>query len=425
MQGKPRDLTAWGLWYQSADGTTREVRRLRHQRARGDRDEDQAWAAVAAKLAVDGIRTDSTRRDPEPARVVVVEVGLGDGSVSVVADLSPEQARRFYQDVAMPRIKDLIAGVNPRPGRDCGQCRWLAYCPALTSVRGLLGQPGRGAYTRSVSASDLDRYAICPALHYGRDVIYLPPEAAHSSAQQRGSAVHRWLQAAHQRDGHSACTEADLPRPGEGEPACPQVLTAEEYATAWPYLRQHVQHCPLQYDGLDYYQVEQSHYVYDPDADVVLAATPDLTFRAGATPVWREVKTTMRPLPADEEQALETYLAAAVNLVLLAEQVPNGGNGASGPVQGMVELEVLGPDDSRVYVLDATDEALVAKARRLLATAAYEWHTDTTFTPRPSHACTWCPVRRWCPSRDERSTMPTPAPRDVEASLGDDDEVPF
>ena len=43
-------------------------------------------------------------------------------------------------------------------------------------AHGLLGQPGYGGKTRSVSASDLDRYSICPSLYFLRNVSYLPGE---------------------------------------------------------------------------------------------------------------------------------------------------------------------------------------------------------------------------------------------------------
>jgi hypothetical protein len=98
----------------------------------------------------------------------------------------------------------------------------------------------------------------------------------------------------------------------------------------------------------------------------------------------------------------------------------------TGHSNGIVELEILAATDSGVYILDATDEALVAHARHALASAAYVWHTDITLPARPPGACTWCPVRRWCPSRDQRPTVTLAAARDVEASLGDDEEdLPF
>jgi hypothetical protein len=60
----------------------------------------------------------------------------------------------------------------------------------------------------------------------------------------------------------------------------------------------------------------------------------------------------------------------------------------TGHSNGIVELEILAATDSGVYILDATDEALVAHARHALASAAYVWHTDITCRrahPGPAH----------------------------------------
>jgi hypothetical protein len=136
---------------------------------------------------------------------------------------------------------------------------------------------------------------------------------------------------------------------------------------------------------------EPGQRCYDSDADVVVAATPDLTGRYDGTRVWRETKSTVHELPDDEADAIDIYLAAALDLVLLAALT------AGSPA--LVELEVLTPDDSRVYALPTDDQVLLTRARQRVAAAALDWHTDTGFEVRPGRHCAWCPVAHFCPAR--------------------------
>jgi len=414
-----RALTCWALHYDNPDRTVREIRRLRLNIARGQFDGDVAWASVAAKLAVDGVRQNHVVRDPDPQRVVVVEVGLGDGSEHVIFDGDATAARAFYDTTARPRIAALTTDTRTVAGRDCGGCGFLAACPAVPVARGLLGLPEQHPMTRSVSASDLDSYARCPAQYATTRVFYLPRDQVVSTAQQRGLAVHRWLAAAHKRDDagcHTIDFEADHDPLG--------VLSDHEWRIARRYLRQHVEYCPLGYDGLAAFEVEPTHYVFDPDADVVVAANPDLTFIGGYGPVWRETKSTDRDLPADQTAVLHTYTAAALDLVMLAALT----EATTGSSCGTVELEVLAPEDSELYVLEADNPVLLAEARRVIAAAAYRWNTDVTYaaTPAREAECDWCPVQRWCDGpQSAAAEAPAPA-RDLDAELPADlDDPPF
>ncbi|MBB5159705.1 PD-(D/E)XK nuclease family protein [Saccharopolyspora phatthalungensis] len=398
IQHPGKELAAWGMYYQSPDGAIREVRRLRLGQVRGAHEDDLAWAAVAAKLAADGTRDGGTNGDQEPDRVVITEIGLADAGSTVLADLNAAGARDLYANAALPRIRRLIAGTDLRPCWDCGQCRWLSICPSVPDTPGLLGLSETGTHTRTVSASDLDRYAVCPAQYFATRVLHLPGENDQTSAQTRGLAVHSWLAAAHSRPAHPACTPADLPEPGTAPPACADVLTEDEYREAWPFLRQHLHHCPLhQADRDRRVQVEPSYYAHDSACDVLLATTPDLTYGHRQAPIWRETKTTQRPLPTSEDDALSRFLPAAVHIVLLAALAAR--HSITAPANPSVELEVLGHDDSRTYSYDVTDPHLVDHARALVAQAASEWSRDTAFTTRPSTACHSCSVSRWCADR--------------------------
>jgi hypothetical protein len=96
--------------------------------------------------------------------------------------------------------------------------------------------------------------------------------------------------------------------------------------------------------------------------------------------------------------------------------VPEGGDEAPARREGVVELEVLRAEESRIYLLDTADEVLVSSARQLVASAALGWHRDQAFAANPGAQCTWCVVREWCPSRGAATTSPPP-PRDVDDAL--------
>ena len=393
MSRDDRTLTCWAVNYDAAGGV-RELHRLRNGRVRGTSEADQHWAVVAARLAVDGHPRDAEPTEPRPQAVRIVEFSLGDGGHRVVYDKTADEARQDYASRISPLVPSILNGSELKPGWDCSRCDWVSACPAVPQVAGLLGQPSYGGSTRSVSASDLDRYAICPSLYFLRNVSYLPGEVGSGSAQSRGIAVHRWLADAHARPGHPGCTPDDLALRLGG-------LTEDEHRAALPFLRQHLEHgCPLGFGDTTNVRVEPRLSAFDPHANVVVAATPDLTFTAGSRYVWRETKTTSRPLPADEVEAMHSFLSCALDLLLLHDQVPEGGDDALIRMEGVVELEVLRAEDSRVYLLDTADEQLVTWARQIVASAAYGWHQDTQFAATPGGQCSWCVVREWCPSRN-------------------------
>jgi hypothetical protein len=185
--------------------------------------------------------------------------------------------------------------------------------------------------------------------------------------------------------------------PGAGGAAC----------AALPCLRQHVeQGCPLGFGDTTNVRVEPRVSALDSHANVVVAATPDLTFTAGDRYVWRETKTTGRALPADEVSALQSFLSCAVDLLLLHDQVPEGGDHTLIRREGVVELEVLRAEDSRVYILDTADAELVAFARQVVP-APHSGGTGTRHSSRrPEHSVGGAPcsagVPRATPGRRAR-----------------------
>jgi hypothetical protein len=417
-------VKAWAIYLDDGNGL-REARRLRQTHTREPDPQTLAWAGVAAYTLVHGTRT-GVEPDPPPTRIRVVEVGLDiEDDIVVVFDGTPDEALGLFHDQASPRLFRLAGGTTRRPGRSCSSCRYLGGCDTLPRANGVLGVPSNGVCTRSVSASTLTSYRWCPAQHFLRDLAYVPRDRdadAPSIEQTRGDAVHRWLEAAHNR--HEPCTVDDLPDPELAGPAVEDgalglgPLEPYEYAHAWPLLRRHVAVCALQYDHVEGpIEVEVLRRFFDADADAVVVAKPDLTYVAGERPVWREVKTTGHLPPADEHEIVDSSLAAALYLALLAD----GAASADGETPGVLEWEVLttADDDAHLYYLETDNEPLVALARQKLAETAIRWHTDVTFAPAPqSWKCDRCPVQRWCPSAGA-----TPLPGTVDVAWHDLPEV--
>jgi hypothetical protein len=407
-----------GILYDTDDGRVREVRRLRYGAPRPTSPAGDVWALLAAKAALEGCRDGHAMPDAPPERVVVIEVGLDTGTEELLLEVTPAELAARYAAVAQPTVVDAASGATYRPGRDCGRCRFAGVCPALPKTNGVLGLPGRNLFTRAVSASDLDRYFRCPT-SYHLSSQFVPRERGSTAAQNRGRAVHRWLRTAHAR-GIGACAEADLPPPDDNTHGLADgLLSNREYHVAWPYLRQHVQVCPLG-DDIENLDVEPTRYTYDGHADVVVAASPDITFDTGDGPVWWETKSTDLEFPADARAALETYTSVALDLVLLAELT----TATVGRPLGLVRLELLRRDAVNVIPLDASDGTLVASAVRIVAEAAYGWSSDGVFTPRVTRACRWCDVRRWCEHRDGNNEPP-PAGRDTDILREPDGDDPF
>ncbi len=388
----PRELKAWGRWYENDDSSYREFRRLRYSSAKESTDDRMRFAAAAAKLLVDGEIEDVTGPKSVPERVVVIEVGMLDGSTTELFDGTPDEARALYNERCYPFTKDLHEDViELKPGRECSQCSWRVVCPAVQQLRGVLGLPGRAASTRDISASDLVQYSICPASYAAR-VGHLPATAdvPTSHAAERGRAVHRWLKAAHVRG--VACSADDLPADG---PDPLGVLDDVDYEDALPYLSSHIPNCP--FTATTTLDVEPTFRVWDADADVMVVAAPDVRWNLpDGTPVWRETKTVPKLVPHDAHALLRKWPQVALYLVMLAEGA-GGGERKPETYVGAVEVEMLTDTGSRpVVTFETTDEVIVALARRVVAEAAYAWSQDIEFKTKPGAYCANCSALRWC-----------------------------
>ena len=401
LDGDGDEVGAFGAHLVSPDGQVREVVRLRRGRVKGADDPGCGdFVAVAAWALARGTHPEFAGA---PQRVRVSELSLHDGGYLVLFDGSVEEAEQAYRAAGDP-VAAALSDLTLNPGSGCADCAFLNVCPAVPQHRGALGIPRRAVATRALTAADLASYARCPTAFHVQRRDHLPPAPPEGAGDEgaawrlRGLAAHAWLRWAHQRTPRAGCREDDLPDPVT-DPAAAEVaaraagLSWDGYQLAWPYLRQHVLggHCLLGYAGLTDWAVEPRHTVFDPDADVVVVSSPDLTLRVGAgAPVWRETKTAHR-LPPDVVAALHAYPAFALDVALLAAGVGGGGG-----QDGAVELEVLTPTTGAVFVVSLADGALVAEAARLVAGIAQAFAADLVFAPRPSGACRFCDAYGWC-----------------------------
>jgi hypothetical protein len=222
-------------------------------------------------------------------------------------------------------------------------------------------------------------------------------------------------------------------------------MTPEEYREVRPFLLGHLEICPLAGESeITAIAAEPTVAAYDPEADVVVIAGPDLVRRVDGRVVYREQKTTTSANRFSAGAALEQVPQLALAVCLIAGGVfggaPSGlprsggaqsgqaasGGAASGraesgePVPGIVELEVMTPLGAHVLAFDAADPAVLGAARRIVTGLVRDWHHDTEFRARPGHWCAACPVARWCPDRagDDRHGDPS-APIEVDGVLID------
>jgi hypothetical protein len=401
------EMTAWGLAYLSSDKSVREFWLLRVKPLADASGVTSQTIAAAAFLTATGRRslpgdkaslphTLAADQDSEPSLVRVRVVSVGDGRDRVLWHGTPDAARAAWTP-HRPLATALTGGGAVRPGRDCADCRARHVCPALPTAPGLLGLPSFGTHPRPLAPTALAVYQLCPARYLLTKVINLPREYRTSTtAMQRGLDIHTWLQHAHSRE--VACQDSDLPDADQGVGAIAEAagLDNEAYRRALPFLRQHIQHCPLT-RAVSGVWTERQVVIHDTDADVTVSTRPDLLLTTPIGPAWRETKTITRMPAATDSQLLAVYPQIAVAVCALADDALGEPFIRSGG-PAYAELEILTPDRCRIAVYDCSDEITVLAARRAIAETADTWHRDQVFAARPGSHCAGCEVSRWCPS---------------------------
>ncbi|MFD4407548.1 PD-(D/E)XK nuclease family protein [Nocardia sp. NPDC058499] len=397
------EMLAWGRRYESLSAATRELRLLRMGSVvgRADSDDDRAAAAIAAYVTAFGAAGHWPHPRSEPfelgpcegiERARVLEVGLFDGSVRVLFDGTPQQAQRRYDEYGRDAIAELARRDDARPGRACGECKVMDRCDAVARITGMLGVDAPAAPLRTTSISDLRYYRTCPAQSYMYS-IHLPRISEYSPEAVLGQAVHRWLEDIH-ASGDPVCTPEQMSSDIAPWSAGQWKIGGDEAALGSAMLRNHVGMCPFTAGAaITKIRTEPTLSFFDPAAQTVVIAKPDLLYCEDDGWVWRETKTTQRTSKAEGDELLESYPQLALAVVVLSGGALGGRADTS-----RVELELLRPDGAELHLIDPSDPERAAYARRVLRELATPWRLDEQFDPRPTKACRWCPVSRWCPS---------------------------
>ncbi|MFF0572972.1 PD-(D/E)XK nuclease family protein [Streptosporangium saharense] len=390
------ERTAWGRRYASADGSIRELWLLSVNDVKETRSDEQI--AAAAHVAMYGVAAVSEfgapyvrlpRQSGPAATVRIIAVGCGDGKWALLGEWDAAAAAARYDRIARPALARMVSATDVTPGSDCVSCEGLLGCSEPPRAPGLLGtSPVRGRTRRSVSATDLRVHERCPAQFYATRVLHLRGRADEPAPIRRGRMVDSWLNEQHTVRRRNGCRITELPEALPG-------LDPGDSAAALRMLGHHRAVCPL--DGLPDQETVRPQprlTAYDPVADVVVIADPDLLYTDRGGWVWRETKTaTGRPWQG--RPLLETFPQLALAVLLMSAGVPGGD-----PRRSRIELEILYADrPAACEEIDPFDEATLRQARSVVFGLAVPWAVDTRYPPKPGQGCSTCEVRSWCPGR--------------------------
>lgn len=454
-QGSSRtEWTCWGLFVVRDAGRVRETHLLRHRGA-GTRPLPDQRVAAASHIGGDGFVPDpglsfwepfepAHAQPPACERVVVREVAVLDGTEHVLFDGTPSEAQTRFA-ATVPHVLDLFRGGAFRPGSRCASCKHRPYCPGIRQVRGALGVVPRSPHTRAVSPGDLSDQLACARRVWLRRDLGLPRVPTDSGfAAERGSRVHRWLEAAHARG--VPCSLDDVPEDSLPGLAADLGWTEGEYREARPFLVGHVDCCFM--DGARGVELERDVTLWDTECNVVFSTRLDATYvHPDFGRVLRETKTIS---PArlkeigDEYDLIEMFPQVAFALSMLAIGWDPVAESVIGPDEGrgLVELELLWGDDSTVVPYDPGNREQAMTARRFLADAVDRRITDTEHRPSSGRQCQWCAMRDWCDARTDTAVWVAPEAQPLAAATlserrtlvelltqpwtpPEDDDVPF
>ena len=401
---------AWGVHVVRAGQRIRETHLLRWRG--GGRAVDSARIAAAARNLADGFVPKparwSTQYGPMPSqpaapeRVIVRELGLLDASDVVLFDGTPAEARADF-DASVPQRLAIFTGGIGNPGSRCAGCKVLELCPHPVREPGILGVAGRAQVIKALTPGDLSMHRTCPAQYHLKRELGLPTAPVDSgAAAHRGTLVHEWLAAAHDR--LIACRATDPPGDGLGDIATDLGWTSTDYELAQPLLGQHIDTCPFVGGDVEAVTSERPLTVVDTDVNVVFSTRFDsvASLRDGSRVV-RETKTiNPRSLPDDEGELIELFPQIAFPIVALAAGLdPLTGRITGAPLAGRVELELLNDGYATVVSFDTADSDVVLAARVALAQQVDVLIHDREHPAYPGIQCRWCSVRDWCPAKSE------------------------
>ncbi|WP_405936776.1 PD-(D/E)XK nuclease family protein [Streptomyces sp. NBC_00726] len=400
--------TLWGRMYASADGTVRDLWLPSLGRAKTSR--PAAELGAVAQVMAHGAPTPRRRVRDEPpavasdtsrppALVRVFDVGCADGVMEPLLGAPPlfgegpaEVKERFEGD-AVPAFLSAATATGARPGENCVDCKAIAGCTDLKRAPSLWG--GRPASVarkrRSVSAWDLRLYAECPAQYHLVRRLRLNDLSGENEGARRGRFVDSRLDALHSEKPVRGCRDRAAPEPDALRSE--NGLDEASARAAAGMMAGHRLLCPLDGLGADERVLVQHRVTaYIPELDVVVLAVPDLVYTHRGRWIWRETKTSSRPL-WERDSLLRTYPQLALGVLLLHARAVG-----DDPRRSWIELEHLreGRGDSRLERVDPGRAEIVNEARDVIASLAQPLIEDTTYEPRTGRHCHGCLARTWC-----------------------------
>ena len=396
---------SWGIFLTNQDNSIREFRFLKYSKA-GLSIPNEIKLGVALRILSDGVSHSESNwnveRDPVSkinqnlTRVRIREIGCLDQSVALIVDTNPTEARNWFEQKALPVVKERINGGLAHPSSNCRGCKANTFCPTLAIKPGILGITSYAPWPKSYSPSKLNIYRKCPRQYFLIEELGLKTISESTShSQQRGLLIHQWLEIAHNRN--QKCQETDLNVGDElGEISKALNWSNDEIDVTKDYLKQHIDNCSI--DLNTKVETEVEIIAFDTDSDITIGTRPDVLYVKDGTLFWREVKTTHNIKDIENDLFFDIYpqLPLAVKLIS-SDCIPkNILNKLGSFTKKVVELELITNDKHKVISWDCNEPKVLNKAWSILADQVDNWASDTLFAPSSNPPCNWCKVKDFC-----------------------------
>ncbi|GLY98774.1 PD-(D/E)XK nuclease family protein [Actinoplanes sp. NBRC 103695] len=415
------ETTAWGRGYVAPDGSARDLWLLSFGAAKPDRPASEkataAYVAAYGEPCIGGGRHPyqvATFRTEErdqvvPSRVRVIDVGCGDGTTTTLVDWDRHEVDQHFAADAKVVLSRAVGDRNARPGSSCVRCKALSGCDALPRTPNLLSVASstQPRARRSVSVSDLRTYDACPAQYHLARQLKLKAPRLENGAIRRGRAVDAWLNDRHRDRPAGGCRTALQTIDRSAWMTGTFSLSDDEADQGAKMLAHHEAVCPLAGLG-DHEQVLVQHRVsfFEPVANLVWIATPDLLHTRAGGWTWRETKTSTGRL-YEGQPLLRQYPQLALAVLILHAGVLGGD-----VTRSRVELELLNADDVTLEELDPSQPRVVREAHDVLEDLLRPWLQDGSFEPTPGRPCADCEVLAWCSPGQAHLTATAAKPED-------------
>ncbi len=396
---------SWGIFLTNADNSIREFRFLKYSKA-GLNLPNDVKIGVALRILADGVTHSESNwnieRDPVSkinqnlARVRIREIGCLDQSVALIVDLTPEEARNWFEQKTLSIVKERINGGLAQPGSNCRSCKANTCCPTLATQPGILGITTYAPWPKSYSPSKLNIYRKCPRQYFLIEELGLRTlNDSTSQSQQRGLLVHKWLEKAHNRN--IKCKVSDLIIGDKLGEICQELAwSKQELEISKDYLNQHINNCSIDSDTKVATEVEI--IAFDTDSDITIGTRPDILYVKNNTLFWRELKTTNNIKDIENDLFFDIYPQLPLAVKLASNDcVPKNILNTLGTFTNIVvELELISPDNHKVITWDCHNPKVLNKAWSTLAEQVDNWASDTLFAPSTNPPCNWCKVKDFC-----------------------------